>query len=215
MNIIDLTHVIEPGMPVYPGTEPPVLSAANGYEDSGFRETLLTLASHTGTHMDAPAHLFPDGAALDGFAPSQFVGTGLVVRCTDLAEGDEVPLARVLELGERAERVDFLLFHFGWDRFWGSARYFADYPVLSLELVAHLTRTGIKGIGLDTIGLDPISDGGLARHRLFLEGGKRVIVENLCRLDQVGSEPFTFVSLPLKFQNADGAPTRAVALMDA
>lgn len=26
MRAIDLTHTIAPGMPVYPGTEPPVLS---------------------------------------------------------------------------------------------------------------------------------------------------------------------------------------------
>ena len=54
MKIIDLTHTISEDMPVYPGTEPPVLKPANTYEKDGFRETLLSLYSHTGTHVDPP-----------------------------------------------------------------------------------------------------------------------------------------------------------------
>ena len=74
MRAIDLTHTIAPGMPVYPGTEPPVLSPGSTYARDGFRETRLTLFSHTGTHMDAPAHLFPDRTALDALpaAPQEY-----------------------------------------------------------------------------------------------------------------------------------------------
>ena len=32
MRVIDLTHTITAAMPVYPGTQPPVLAAANTYE---------------------------------------------------------------------------------------------------------------------------------------------------------------------------------------
>ena len=31
MRVIDLTHTIREGMPVYPGTEPPMLDASNPY----------------------------------------------------------------------------------------------------------------------------------------------------------------------------------------
>jgi kynurenine formamidase len=31
----------------------------------GFREKRLTLYSHTGTHIDAPAHMLPGGKTLD------------------------------------------------------------------------------------------------------------------------------------------------------
>ena len=37
MRVIDLTHTIESGMPVYPGTEPPILEPANTYDRDGFR----------------------------------------------------------------------------------------------------------------------------------------------------------------------------------
>ncbi len=48
MHAVDLTHVIEEQMPVYPGTEGPKLVPANSYAESGFRETCLTMYSHTG-----------------------------------------------------------------------------------------------------------------------------------------------------------------------
>lgn len=57
MKIIDLTHTIAENMPVYPGTEGPKLTTANTYETDGFKETLLKMYSHTGTHMDPPGPL--------------------------------------------------------------------------------------------------------------------------------------------------------------
>lgn len=59
MKVIDLTHTISETMPVYPGTEQPRLTPANSYEKDGFKETLLSMYSHTGTHVDPPAHLLP------------------------------------------------------------------------------------------------------------------------------------------------------------
>ena len=87
MKIIDLTHTIAEGMLVYPGTEAPSLKQASYYEKDGFKETLMTMYSHTGTHMDAPAHLFAHRTTLDAFDASQFVGKALVIDCTDLGEG--------------------------------------------------------------------------------------------------------------------------------
>lgn len=62
MKVYDLTHTIQNDMPVYPGTEQPKLTTACTIEAVGYRETLLHMFSHTGTHMDAPAHMLLDGA---------------------------------------------------------------------------------------------------------------------------------------------------------
>ena len=65
MKVIDLTHTICQNMPVYPGTEPPTFEPANSYEKDGFKETKISMFTHTGTHMDPPAHLFPHLTRLD------------------------------------------------------------------------------------------------------------------------------------------------------
>ena len=90
MKVIDLTHVISEDMPVYPGTEPPKLEPANTYEKDGFKETLMSMYTHTGTHMDPPAHLFADRTTLDQFPVSQFVGKALVIDCR--ISKKEIPL---------------------------------------------------------------------------------------------------------------------------
>ena len=213
MNILDLTYVISPHMPVYPGTEGPTLSPANTYEKDGFKETLLSMYSHTGTHMDAPAHVFAGRASLDELPASQFVGKATVIDCTHLGEGGSITMDHVRS-NPYAQQADFLLFHTGWGKFWGKPEYFGDYPCVTAEVVDFLIQTGKKGVGLDTIGLDPIADTNLTLHRQLLSTNKTVIIENLCNLDKLPQGLFTFCALPLRYENADGSPIRAVAILE-
>ena len=83
MKIFDLTQMICESMQVYPGTEAPKLTECNSYSSDGFRETLLRMSSHTGTHMDAPAHMNPDAKTLDEKPVSDFCGKAYVLDCRD------------------------------------------------------------------------------------------------------------------------------------
>ena len=113
-----------------------------------------------------------------------------------------------------ADEADFLLFHTGWDKYWGQKKYFGAYPVVSMEVCQYLLDSGKKGVGFDVIGIDPVSDGNLTRHKILLSQRDIVIIENLTNLDKVGSGLFTFAALPLKYKDADGAPIRAVAIIE-
>lgn len=213
MHIIDLTHEITEGMPVYPGTEGPRLTAASTYERDGFKETLITMYTHTGTHMDPPAHVIAGATTLDRLPADRFVGTALVVDCLDVGEGQRMTMEHIERCGSAADDVDFLLFHTGWDRFWDDGRYFGDYPCIDEAVATYLLDTHKKGIGLDTIGIDPIADETLTLHRMLFERSDMVIIENLTNLAAPGSAPFTFCALPLKLHDADGSPVRAIAMM--
>ena len=212
MKIIDLTRTICETMPVYPGTEPPKLTVANTIEKDGFRETLLSFYSHTGTHMDAPFHIYADRTSLDALPVEQFVGKALVIDCTDVGEGGVIGMEYIDK--SLADQADFLLFHTGWDMNWGQEKYFGEYPVVSLEVCQYLLDSRKKGVGFDVIGIDPISGGNLTLHRMLLSQRDIVIIENLTDLDKVGSGLFTFAALPLKYKDADGAPIRAVAIIE-
>ena len=214
MKVIDLTQMISNDMPVFPGTAPARLEAANTIEKDHFRETMFHITSHTGTHMDAPSHLFEEGTMLDELRAEQFVGKALVIDCRDLKAGDIIGMERVEAVGELADQADFLLFNTGWDVNWDKADYFGDYPVVSMEICQYALESGKKGLGFDTIGIDPVSDMLLPRHRKLLGNRDIVIIENLTNLDKIGGGLFTFVALPLKYKDADGAPTRAVAILE-
>ena len=211
MRVIDLTHTIESGMPVYPGTEPPILEPANTYDRDGFRETKISMYSHTGTHMDPPAHLFRDRTTLDAFPPEQFIGKALVIDCTSLKEGEPITMDHLSRYGTKAETADFLLFYLGWDARWGSEAYFGDYPCIDDSVLEYILEGRYKGIGFDVIGLDPIADGNLTRHKKLFQTRDIINIENLCNLGLCGNDLFWFSCFPLKISDCDGSPIRAVA----
>lgn len=213
MRVIDLTRTISNTTPVYPGTEAPSVSVVNTYEESGFQETLLRFYSHTGTHMDAPKHIYPEGISLEKKEVSGFVGKACIIDATDVSAGGIIDFSFIQRNKERVEGAEFILFQTGWDKYWGKAEYFGEYPVISEEVARYLVEKQKKGIGLDNIGLDPISDLELKLHHIVLESGSLVIMENLCNLDLIGEKEFLLVALPLKFENSDGAPIRAIAIL--
>lgn len=213
MKVVDLTHVITQGMPVYPGTQGPKLMTANSYETDGFKETLISLYSHTGTHIDAPAHLFSDKTSLDQFPVTRFIGKALAIDCSALKEGQKITMAAIAHKRSQADSADFLLFHTGWAQYWNTERYFGDYPCIDEAVAEYLINTNKKGVGLDTIGIDPIADTALALHRKLL-GHDFIIIENLTNLHLIGDELFTLFALPLHYANADGAPARAIAWIE-
>lgn len=213
MKVIDLTHTISENMPVYPGTEEPKLEVANTYEKDGFKETLLTMFSHTGTHMDPPAHLFAQRTTLDSLPIDQFIGKGLVIDCSDLQEGQRITMKYIECVQEKADQAEFILFHTGWDDRWGTSSYFGEYPYITEEVAEYLIHSKKKGVGLDVIGIDPISDEKLTIHRKLFAKNDIVVIENLACLGKIGNELFTFCALPIKYKNSDGAPIRAIAVL--
>jgi arylformamidase len=205
MRTVDLTHTLTPSMPVYPGTEPPVIRQATTVERDGFAEKWLGLYSHTGTHIDAPAHMLPGAPTLDRLGIDRFVGRGRVV---DVAGQDEIGVAALAELGD----AEFVLFHTGWDRLWGQEGYYSGFPVLTLEAARRLAGRGLKGVGFDAISADPVGSEGFENHLELFRAGL-ILIENLTGLDQLIGNPFLFSCLPLKLEQGDGSPVRAVAMV--
>ncbi|HHX51788.1 MAG TPA: cyclase family protein, partial [Clostridia bacterium] len=197
MDWLDLSHPIEPSMPVYPGTEPPTFHYPCSIEENGFREMKIDLYTHTGTHLDAPAHIFKEGISLDALCPDYFVGSGLVFDCRSLTlDGEKICLKHFLPYEKELDGKDFLLFNLGWSSKWGREEYFSRYPVISERLARLLAETSLKGVGVDAISVDGVMDQNLPIHRILLGSGK-VIIENLANLDQLTESPFILYCFPL------------------
>lgn len=113
--------------------------------------------------------------------------------------------------GDEVQQADFLLFNLGWDKRWGTESYFGDYPCVDDQVLDFIIRGSYKGIGFDVIGLDPIADENLTRHKKLFAACDIVNMENLKNLDQCGNDLFWFSCYPLHLENSDGAPIRAVA----
>ena len=220
MKVIDLTHIIAEDMPMYPGTNAPLLHNAFNHKEHGFMETFISLYSHTGTHIDAPAHVHADGFTLDKYPIEQFVGKALVVNCQGLNKGEKIPLSLIEEKGSMLNEADFILFFTGHSKLWGNPDYFRDFPILSCEAVEWVNQRKLKGIGIDAPSYDPVTVDeletavdGLYNHRTILKTNHTILLENLCRLGEIGEGIFTLCVLPLNIINADGAPARIIAML--
>ncbi len=211
MKLVDLTHSISPNMPVYPGTEQPVLTTGCSIDKDGFLEKKITFYSHTGTHIDAPAHLLKAGKTLNKLPIEHFYGPALLLNF-DTVPTQTIEVKDLQSYQDKIRAVDFLLLHTGWSQYWGSDKYFANFPVLSVEAAHWLSTLGLKGIGLDTISADTADSEEFLVHKALLEKDT-CIIENLSNLAALPGDQFEFSCLPLSFEDADGSPIRAVAIL--
>ena len=203
--LLDLSHPITPEMSLFPGTPPPKQIPLAAVETDGWRETALRLTSHTGTHLDAPAHVIAGGRTLDQFPLDTFCGFARMVDCT----GQAAIGPDFLQTKLSGPRPDFILLHTGWDRFWGTRDYPSGFPVLT-ETGAHfLAGLGLKGVGVDALSFDPADSTELPIHHILLGAGL-LQVENLSGLDRLADRQAELFLFPLPWPDADGGPVRAV-----
>lgn len=209
-QLIDLSHKIEMGMPLFPGTPEIKIKDLHIVARDGFAEKQLLFTTHVGTHLDAPAHMLAEGPTLDSLPIDNFWGKARVLDVRGF-KGSEIPADFIRKaLGD--ELPEFLLFYTGFAELWGKQEYFGDYPVLSRQAAELIAQSSVKGIGLDAPSVDAMDAEQYVVHHTLFNAGK-IIVENMNRLEQVLNKDFYLGVFPLKVKQADGMPVRAVAIL--
>ncbi|MCG8698862.1 MAG: cyclase family protein [Bacteroidales bacterium] len=209
MPIVDLTHSIDNTTKGYPGTDNPSIKKACSYQEHGFVEHSVTFFTHTGTHIDAPAHLISEGKSLEEYTISSFYGKAILVD----GHGKETITVDVFnEIRDELNDMDFVIIHTGWYRHWGSDNYFNNYPYIHSDCASFLAEKNIKGVGIDSISVDPIDTKNYDAHIEFMKKDL-LIIENLTNLNQIKTKFFTFGCMPIKLNCSDGAPVRAFAII--
>jgi len=210
VEVIDLTHTIHADMPVFPGTEPPIFQEANTLEKDGFKETKIILYSHTGTHIDAPAHMLKDGPYLDDLAIGHFIGRATIFDFSH-EKIRTIDINRLKQYEKKIRKVEFIILKTGWSEYWGKSEYYEDFPSLSEEAARYLSEFNLKGIGIDVISIDDINSTTFTVHKILMSQNI-IIIENLTNLDAIKDEYFILSIMPLKTKHADGSPVRAAAI---
>lgn len=206
----DLSHEITEELQTFPGDPDVKMSPSSTHKLDGCRVTEITLGTHTGTHVDAPAHIVPDGRTLEAYPLDRFVLDTFRVDCLDLPERHAIPPDCVPDF-----HVDCIVFYTGWDAYMGSETY-KNHPYLAPETARKCASKGFD-VGLDTLNPDPTptSDAreqepdGFPAHNALLRNDL-IIVENLTNLGEV-PERFDLHIYPLPV-SGDGAPVRAVGM---
>lgn len=207
MKLYDLSHLLNNETPVFPGMNKPVFMSAAMIENEGYRETRLSFDSHTGTHVDAPAHMLENGKTLDQLPVDKFSGKSLIICVPENTRRIEKSFLAQFE--EKLKAAEFVLFKTGWSKHWGTQRYFEDFPALSADAVKWLLPFSLKGIGFDVISADPMESTTYPNHFSILEK-EIIIIENLRFPEELTETEGEFFCFPLFYENSDGSPVRAV-----
>jgi arylformamidase len=230
-EIHDASPTIRPGMPMFVAFDGPQIVPQLTHEEIGVAANTLTLAEHTGTHIDAPFHFDPAGLTIDLVDP-----TTLLLRRYkkfDLTPYDPQPgtLVGVDALREAADRGQFTLdpgdvalIEMGWDRFWTDdgehthGFWGTNMPGLDEAACEYLVAAGVIAVGSDTAACDnALRDGeivsAVGHTHWFLPRGI-VILEGLMGLRQV-SVTGLIIALPLRIAGGSGSPVRVLLLHGA
>ncbi len=195
-------------MTVFPGDPEPRIGPAAS--SPPWQVSSLSIGSHTGTHIDAASHYYPNGTTIDRYEASRFVLPGIVARLIDLDDDGPITAAQLEAPLRSAPEGGAILLHTGWDRFWKTERYLR-HPYLTAEAAEQIAAARLRLVGIDALNPDSTVQGTSHAHEILL-GGDVLIVENLTRLEQLQAGRIYGVSvLPINLAHLDGSPVRAVA----
>jgi arylformamidase len=205
-RILDISVPNRPGMHAYPG-DPVLRVDAVRQTASGdvCNLSLLTMGSHTGTHVDAPYHFLGDGPRLGDVPLDRMVGEALVA---DL-RGHQALDAAVLERVPVREG-DILLCLTDNSARWASPSFRRDFTYLTADAADWLVGRRVRAVGIDYLSIEQFGSADFPVHHRLLGAGVFVI-EGL-DLSAVTPGRYTLVCLPLNFAELDGAPARAILL---
>lgn len=206
MRVLDISVPNGPGQHVYPGDPEPRIDSVRKIENGDVANlSLLTMGSHTGTHVDAPYHFIKDGARLGQVSMDRMVGEALVA---DLRGRTQVDAAALKDVPLRAG--DILLCLTDNSARWSAPSFQRDFTFITKDAADQLVERGVKAVGIDYLSIEQFGSPDFPVHRRLL--GEGIFVIEGLDLGAVTPGRYTLVCLPLKFPELDGAPARAVLL---
>lgn len=212
MKIVELSHLIDKDISVYPGFPKPKIETYLSHEDSRghydgqaeFHINKVEFVASIGTYIDSPYHRHKNGRMISDVPIYELLDIPTVVVDHDVEDG------RGVRLGELDVAGKAVLFRTGWSRKWKTDSYYVDPPFLSDETVDYLVSQKPSLVGVDFGNVD--YTGNLVRpaHTRLLGEGV-FIVESLTNLGAIPSHGFTFNAIPTPFKGLSTSPIRAFA----
>ncbi|MBI4242541.1 MAG: cyclase family protein, partial [Planctomycetes bacterium] len=198
----DISLPIHEGMIAYPGNPKVKIIKQKGVTST---YSTIVIGSHTGTHIDAPSHIFEKGKTLDQITLSKFIGIARVLDFSQVKEA--VTIQDLMKYNiKKGERI--LIKTSNSRR--GYKKFYDDYVYLDGGAAEYLAKKGITLFGIDSLSVKKRGGPDLRPHTSLLK--KSIVIIEGLDLKNVKEGNYFFVCLPLAFQKIDGSPARAVLL---
>ena len=227
-RVVDLSHVISPQIPLWPGDPKVVFKVVATMKKDGYYLRSFTIGEHSATHMNAP-NSFVSGntEAITSYTAEQRVVPTIVIdaRAQCAANADyQLTQQDVLAWEAKNGKIapgSFVVMFTGWQDKWNDPKAFIGqdakgdlhFPGFAGATSKWLvTDRQIAGVGLDTHGVDPGSDTSYATNTEMANTHK-IAIECMANLDQLPAKGATLVLAPLQLQNGSGSPMDIIAFV--
>lgn len=207
----------------------------NGQTDKGYFYSAynFSTAEHGGTHIDAPIHFAEKGQTVDELPLEKLIGSAIKIDVSSNAFNNPDYLITVDDLKgwETKEQMkipdgSIVLLQTGFSKYYpNKVKYMGTdergeiavkklhFPGLSPEAATWLVeQRNINAIGIDTPSIDYGQSEYFKSHVILLSKDIPAF-ENLTNLDQLPSNDFEIIALPMKIKGGSGAPLRVVAVI--
>ena len=210
MNVYDISVPLRPNMPTYEGEPGPALEFRKllSKGDSS-TVSVLSLGSHTGTHVDAPAHFIDGADSIERLPLDALVGP---VYVADFGGDTHITAADLESLAIPGD-CQRLLFKTRNGPFWDDPEFHSDFIALAPDAATKLVERGIRLVGIDYLSIERFHARPHEVHTTLLAGGV-VILEGL-DLRRVTPGSYFLVCAPLNVVGAEAAPARAFLIDQA
>lgn len=167
----------------------------------------LTMGAHSGTHVDAPLHVLEGTKSVDRSPASSMIGACRVLDMTHVSDVVRVTDLEMLDIRE-GERIVLKTRN----SVRGFKEWYDDFVALDGDAAEWLAAKKVLLLGIDGLSIKQRGIADNRAHTALLEKGI-VVVEGLS-LGKVTPGSYDLVVLPLRVIDGDGAPARAVLLVD-
>jgi len=204
-ELFDVTIPMRPGMPQWAEEEYMATSALSSTPADVANVTLLTMTSHTGTHVDAPRHFIHGGTTIDEIPMDRWVGPCVVV---DFSEKERDLTAADLEEVAIPAGTTRVVLKTRNSELWRThpSAFYEKFIAIDPGAAQWLVDRGVRLVAIDYLSIGSVHPDGDETHRILL-GNDILVVEGL-DLTNVPAGPYELLCFPLKIQGADGAPAR-------
>jgi arylformamidase len=212
MRLIDLSQPLFDNAPNCPVHPPVSFKRTADHAIGGWRMEEIAMATHTGSHLDAPLHKIASGKSITDLPLETFVGPARIVDFRSLARDTAIgPDLLKAQLGQ-LQKGEIVLLATGWgDRRAKSDEWLHHSPFVDPAGARWLVDSGARGVGIDHYSIGGSGPLNAETHTILLGAGIWV-VEELRFPAEVFShvQPLKFWALPLNWPGCSGAFCRPV-----
>src|SRR3990167_1549938 len=204
MTFLDVTADITPSLLTHPGD--PNFSqkkVSDLNEGNCFNLCEIKMGNHTGTHIDFPSHVIPDGKTSSDYSINDLVGVGVVI---ELDNKSMPSITCKFIKKQKIQPGDFVFFKTKNSLLSKYEELYEDYVFIDADAAHVLVNSKVRVVGIDYLSVDDFKNNALSVHHILLKNNV-LIVENL-ELKNIFPGRYHVFIAPINIPKMDGLPTR-------